>query len=222
MMDGGPSTGMLRRRAVILIFLISFVALERSQIVAAHTVVIPSNVYFHLWQQDTYINFASTTNLENIALESNRLCLDPYWFSVENANLTISRFFVSHLLIFIVDTPVQSQSIIQVYVGDKGEPSSVHIVNGTLTWNYDVSTQTLTFTILHVNAAEVTVDWGILGDVDNDGDVDSDDLHLFAGAYGFDSERGNFNPEADTNRDGNIDVGDLYLLARNYGEISSW
>jgi hypothetical protein len=188
----------------------------------AHTVTIPSNVYFHLWQHDTYLNFASPTAPESIALKSDRLCLDQYWFSVENANLTISSYFASYLLVFIVDAPFQSPSITQVYVGNKGEPSSVHITNGTLTWNYDVSTQTLIFTIFHVNAAEVTVDWGILGDLDNDGDVDPEDLHVFSGTYGYDSGREGFDPEADLNKDSNIDVSDLHLLARNYGETTGW
>lgn len=220
MMDGGLSTGMLKRKAVILTLLILYGAFAFTEDAAAHIVTIPPNVYFHLWQQDTYINFASTTNLESIALESNKLCLDQYWFSVENANLTISKFFMSHHLTFIVESPVQSTSIARVYVGDRGEPTSVYAINGTLTWGYEPSTKILVLTIAHTNPAEITVDWGILGDLDNDGDVDSNDLSIFASAYGSDLESESYNQEADIDKDGNVDAHDLYLLAGNYGETS--
>jgi len=57
----------------------------------------------------------------------------------------------------------------------------------------------------------------IPGDVDGDRAVDSDDLHLSAGAYGKSFGNPTFNPNADIDSDCEVDLNDLYILARNYG-----
>jgi len=180
----------------------------------AHT-IIPPHVYFHLWQQNTYINFASTTSLDNITQTNDKLYLNQYWFSVENANLTISKFFTSYQLIFIVNAPSQNTSTTKVYVDDWGEPTSVYATNGTLTWSYDPSTKTLTLEVVHSSPVEIIVDWRILGDVDGDGDVDPDDFYIFSGAYGTSPPS---NPECDLDRDGDVDPDDFYIFAGNYGK----
>ena len=58
------------------------------------------------------------------------------------------------------------------------------------------------------------------GDVDDDGDVDPDDLYLFAGAYGTRLGDAAYNWAADFNEDGSIDPEDLYILAGNYGRTA--
>ncbi len=58
------------------------------------------------------------------------------------------------------------------------------------------------------------------GDVDDDGDVDPDDLYLFAGAYGTRLGDAAYNRAADFNEDGSIDPEDLYILAGNYGRTA--
>jgi len=50
-----------------------------------------------------------------------------------------------------------------------------------------------------------------LGDIDDDGDVDSDDFFLFREAY-----TGEYNPEADLNNDGTIDSDDFFLFRDAY------
>ncbi len=212
----GVLSGMQKREVIILMSLILlriFVSTKN----AVAQITVPSNVYFHLWQQNTYINFASPTSLDNIVLASDKLHLDQYWFNVESANLTISELFTSYQLIFTVKAPSETTSITGVYVKDWGEPTSAY-ANGTLTWSYETSTKTLTFTVIHSSHVEIVVDWAIIGDMDRDGDVDSADLSILADVYGSEVGQPDYNPEADMDGDGDIDVGDLYSLARNYGE----
>jgi hypothetical protein len=183
----------------------------------AHTITISPNVFFHLWQQDTYINFASTTDLDSIIQTSDKLYLNQYWFNVENANLTISKFFTDYQLVFIVNAPSGTTSTINVYVDEWGEPTSVY-TNGTITWNFDPSTNITAFVVSHTSSVEIAVDWGILGDINRDGDVDFDDLAAFAGSYGSFSGEPAYNADADLDHDGDIDLNDLIVLARNYGK----
>jgi hypothetical protein len=206
-------------KTMILTLIISFGIVASAKNVEAHTITIPPNVYFHLWQQNTYINFASTTTLDNLTQTNDKLYLNQYWFSVENANLTISKFFTTYQLIFIVDAPSQNTSITRVYVDDWGQPTSVCAANATLTWSYDASTKILEFEIIHSSSVETTVDWRIPGDVNGDGIIDISDLSTLNEAYGSKSSNPNWNLECDFNRDSRVDASDLFDLARNYGRI---
>ena len=55
----------------------------------------------------------------------------------------------------------------------------------------------------------------ILGDIDGDGDVDSDDFAIFAGAYGTSPPS---NPECDLDEDGDVDADDFAIFSGNFGE----
>jgi len=57
----------------------------------------------------------------------------------------------------------------------------------------------------------------LAGDLDRDGDVDSYDFYLFAGAYGSREGDDNFDMRADLDMDGKVDSYDFYLFAGNYG-----
>ncbi len=208
---------MRKHKAIIPIFLLPlgiFVATKNAE---AHTITIPSSAFFHLWQQNTYINFASTTSLDNVTQTNDKLYLNQCWFSVENANLTISKLFASYQLIFIVDAPLGTTSTTNIYVDDWGEPTSVY-ANGTLTSSFDPADNIATFMVNHSSPVEITVDWGILGDIDRDGDVDFDDFTVLAGAYGSIHGDPAYDERADFDRDDDVDYDDFIILAGNYGK----
>jgi len=58
----------------------------------------------------------------------------------------------------------------------------------------------------------------LIGDIDGDWDVDSNDLCTFSRAYGTRLGEPNYQARADLERDGDVEVFDLYILARNYGK----
>lgn len=57
----------------------------------------------------------------------------------------------------------------------------------------------------------------LLGDINGDGKVDSEDLIIFALAFGSKLGESNYNDKCDFNDDGKIDLDDLFLLAQNFG-----
>lgn len=71
---------------------------------------------------------------------------------------------------------------------------------------------------LAVGAHTLEVEFGLLGDVDCDGDVDPDDLYTFAGAYGTSPPS---IPGCDLDGDGDVDPNDLAIFAANYGKTES-
>ncbi len=121
-------------------------------------------------------------------------------------------------LTFKVVGETGTTSTTKVYVSDKGEPESVCVTNGTLTWSYNASTKTLTLKVSHSGPVEITVDWGILGDIDRDGDVDFDDFTVLAGAYGSILGDSAYDERADFDRDDDVDYDDFIILAGNYGK----
>ncbi|MCK4873570.1 MAG: hypothetical protein KAS72_12670 [Phycisphaerales bacterium] len=58
---------------------------------------------------------------------------------------------------------------------------------------------------------------GLLGDADNDGDVDQADLGILLAAYGTVEGDAFFNSDADFDRDGQVNQTDLGILLANYG-----
>jgi Dockerin type I domain len=123
-------------------------------------------------------------------------------------------------LAFQVNASTGTTSITEVYVGNKGQPRSV---SGTSSWSYDSEKEMLTITALHSDPVTITVDWGLQGDINGDGAVDSSDLSLLREAFGSTGgppPDNNWNPEADINGDNKISVLDLHMLGKSYGETN--
>jgi nitrous oxidase accessory protein len=60
----------------------------------------------------------------------------------------------------------------------------------------------------------------LVGDINGDGVVNSQDLILINQAFGSTIGSGNWNPDADLNKDGIINAHDLRLLGKNYGKTA--
>ena len=73
-----------------------------------------------------------------------------------NVNASVTSWSFSNNLTFTVSAPSGSTSTTKVYVGDKGQPTSV---SGATNWSYDEATKILTITVVHSSPATITVDW---------------------------------------------------------------
>lgn len=58
----------------------------------------------------------------------------------------------------------------------------------------------------------------LLGDLNNDYQVDMQDIGIASLAYGSHPESERWNPLADLNKDGKIDITDIALIAKNFGQ----
>lgn len=67
------------------------------------------------------------------------------------------------------------------------------------------------------NFMTTTVRIKLLGDVNDDGKVDTSDLFDLGNAYGSDPSKPNWNPDCDFNSDNKVDDSDLSNLSKNYG-----
>jgi hypothetical protein len=137
----------------------------------------------------------------------------------ETSNIDeITQTFSNNKFTLIISGQSGVTSTTKVYSSDKGEPKEVYVANGTLTWSYNTTTKILTLNVSHYSPTRIVVYWSFPGDIDVDGDVDSDDLYIFAGAYGTNPPS---NPDCDINQDGVVHVDDLYILSRDYGKTDA-
>lgn len=132
--------------------------------------------------------------------------------------LDLSSKYGNEKLTLSISAPTGQTSVTRVYCGDKGEPTQVYAINGTLTWSYNASTGILTLNVMHTGSANILVDWRIPGDVDGNGKVDASDLTELSEAYGSTLASLKWNPNCDFNGDNIISVLDLYPLGKNYGK----
>jgi len=117
-----------------------------------------SNWKFAIPSYNTYINFAQTTTLSSAYRIGNYWYFNGYKFTVQNANLTINKFFTDNTLRFTLYAGTGTTSTTTIYIPNKGKPSSV---TGALTWSYDAATETLTITAVHNSPVTVEIVWNI-------------------------------------------------------------
>jgi len=164
------------------------------------------------WLDDDGVKF------HNLKMASSE-CPNPWHIRISGqANLTITKLFENKRFTATINAPSETTSTTKVFCGDKGEPITVYSINGTLSWDYNASTKTLTLNVLHDSPTRIVVYWRFPGDIDFDGDVDPDDFYIFSGAYGTRQGDPAYNPEADLDGDGNINSDDFYIFAKDYGK----
>ena len=126
--------------------------------------------------------------------------------------------YVANQLTATITAPNKTTSITKVYVGDKGEPTAVYALNGTLFWSYNSSTTMIELRVTHLGPAEIMVDWRMPGDVNADGVVDILDAakisaHWYPGPpigpLGYD-------PIADINYDEAVDILDAGIVSAHW------
>lgn len=140
------------KKTLLIAFLMVFLFVP---FVQANTITVPTNTYFG-FGTGAYINFNKKMTFDTVYRENNYWYFDGYGFQVQNANMTITNYFVDEKLIFTVTAPSETTSISKVYVSDKGEP--VDVV-GESSWSYDSGTKILTILRTHSSTHEITVDW---------------------------------------------------------------
>lgn len=116
--------------------------------------------HFGLPSLDTYINFESTQNLTTIQRQNNYWTFDSYQFQVQNANLTINKFFEDRQLIFTVNASTGVNSTTRVYIPGKSAPEEV---DGATSWTFDWETGILTVNVQHSSPEEITATWSQIG-----------------------------------------------------------
>lgn len=136
----------------------------------------------------------------------------------ESDSAITSSSIAENLWAFTIFASNGQTSTTKVYVGNKGEPTQVYTINGTLTWSFNASTKILTLNVSHNGPATVLVDWRIPGDVDGNGKVVASDLLNLSKAYGSTPASPKWNQNCDFNGDNIISVLDLYPLGKNYGK----
>ena len=126
--------------------------------------------------------------------------------------------YASQILCFTVSALSGTTSTTKVHVGDKGTPTSVHVSNGSSSWNFNASTSLLKLEVSHIGSVQIIIDWRTSGDVNGDGRVDSSDLSALSQAFGSFPSSSNWNQTCDLNYDNVVNVSDLYLTSRNYNK----
>ena len=81
---------------------------------------------------------------------------------------------------------------------------------------YDSENRPMNF-LLSEKLVKITL---LMGDIDEDGKVDSSDLIILAQAFGSQEGDPNWDEKCDLNGDGKVDTEDLLLLAQNFGNVA--
>ena len=110
---------------------------------------------------NTGLGFDEDKVFSSVYREDSKWHFNDYWFSVQNANMTITKFFEDDKLQFSLSGS-ETQSTTQVYLFSLPKPSSV---DGCQSWEYGNSL----LTVYARESPDVTVIWGIGGHQGGDG-----------------------------------------------------
>jgi hypothetical protein len=124
-------------------------------------------------------------------------------------------------LCFIAVSRTLTTSRTEVCCGGNGEPREIYIADGTLTWSYYASLNTLLkLNVKHTSPTRILIYWRIPGDVNDDGIVDIFDIGYISahwhpgppiGPLGYDSS-------ADINGDNAVDMCDIGIVGSQWGQ----
>ena len=136
------------------------------------TVTVPATAYFG-YGTGTYTNFQSQQTFNTVYRESDMWYFNDYGLNVENANLTVTKYFDNEELDFTVDAGAGQTSTSKIYCANLGEP---YKLEGVRDWEYDGSARLVTVHVDHESSEDVKVYWGATAGGGGGGlDVDTDD-----------------------------------------------
>jgi hypothetical protein len=180
--------------------------------------IVKAGVRVEFWSAE-YVNDIAITDItssKTIVVQGSEMHIDV---TVENQGNFTETF---NIIGYANTTIIQTQTIMNLVSGESRTISITWNTTGVACGNYTISAVSDTVpyetdtsdNILSNGVVMVTIP----GDVDVDGDVDSNDLYILATTFGT-SPPGD--PSYDINQDGVIDVRDLYILGRNYGRTDA-
>jgi len=123
---------------------------------ALATATTSSTCYFGNPALGTYINFENTQTLTTAYRQGDYWFFDSYRFQVQNANLTINKYFQNLQLIFTVSAGSGVDSTTHIYIPGKSSPNNV---TGATTWSFDWATSILTVNVHHASSQQIVASW---------------------------------------------------------------
>ena len=153
----------LKKKFHLTILALTIIALLVNS-VYAHTINVPSNAYFGLPDNGTYINFNPAVTLDTAYRQNNYWYFNNYGFQIENGNMTITDYFTNPNYLYLTITAATGNtSTTKIYVATKDKPTTIEINNQIYyegdNWTFDRTNMILTLTWLHSSDADAIFDW---------------------------------------------------------------
>jgi len=89
-------------------------------------------------------------------IQKDGVAVSSWTVTVENANLTVHKFFADNKLTFTLTASTGTTSTMQFSCAGKGEP---FMIQGVSEWSYDEATDTVTVKAYHESPVYVAVEW---------------------------------------------------------------
>lgn len=142
-----------KTKTTIILIVVLFLIFSAIPSIFANFYVSVNN--FFGFGTNCYINFNSPQVFSNIYRLNGYWYFDGYGFQVENANITITQFFISNQLKFTLyaDSGI---STTRIYLNVLGQPTSI---SGANTSSYNPSTKILTLTASHDSPVDIITSW---------------------------------------------------------------